>query len=233
MFFRSEDFLMASNTFFEEIICFIPQTSVCIDTSTLDSHLELVLSVYSPSENYKRRILSWARKQGNTCMGLMSDAFKNWFHGRVNWIKHFIHFVSYYFSYTRQHLSHSYLEFEWNDSIDFPLLSRDFIITKVTRFFLDFNFHCVYSKNGFFLKQCNEETNFKIQKLGSTAIVFQLSTGLSNVESMPLVWKVHYTWVHMISIWIFQFRFTVKQYPPLSIKRSSTYDGDWRLECQN
>lgn len=166
-------------------------------------------------------------------MGLMSDAFKK----LISWSSELdktFHIFRFLLFLICTAASFTFLPWIWMEWFHrFSPLNQGLNYNKSNRIFLRISiFHCVCTKNCFFLNQCNEETNLKIQKPGSTAIVFQLSTGLSNFESMPLVQKVHYTWVHMISIWIFQFCFSMRQYPLLSIKRSSTYDGDWNAKTR-
>lgn len=138
-------------------------------------------------------------------MGLMSDAFKNWFHGRANHIIH-IHGTMFYILTLNSNL-------KWFHR--FPNAYPRTIITKVTRFFYEFDFPLRLFRI-LFISNSSNATKKEILKSScycsthtppSVPIVFQQCLRVPNVESMPSVWKVHYTWVHMISIWIFQFSF--------------------------
>lgn len=142
-------------------------------------------------------------------MGPMSDTFKNWFHSRANWIAHFIYFISSYYSCITYGSFFQILTLNVNLKWFHRFLYARTITTKVTGFFYEFVFPLSLFRKLFLeFKQCNEETNFKICSTLHRQQYFFNILRVSNVESMPLVWKVHYTWMHMISIWIFPFFFS-------------------------
>lgn len=145
------------------------------------------------------------------------------------------------FIYTRHHVLHFYLEFKSKkDSIDLQTLIQGPLQQKATKFFYEFDFPLRLFRKLFISRssKCNEETNFLKSSCHCSTrqrqwqSFLKLSTGVEyRINAIGVKSTLH------LSAYDFNLDFPIlcliqQQHPLLSIKRSSTYDGDWNAKTR-